>query len=107
MSEEESLESRRNEYSGHLAGAEKRNGPMMLRLDFNAHVIAEVGKNRLEGFSLRIMERPEDVKFGKKKAEVSVRLTVEQWQDLIDAMKAELEMARGLRAEFEQLDSEN
>jgi hypothetical protein len=78
---------------------------MRLRLDFNPQIVSLTdGKTVLSGFSLRIMERPEDVGSMEKRAEFGLRLTVEQWHDLISAMQAELDLGRRLRDQLENLD---
>jgi hypothetical protein len=102
---DESLRSHRNEFQGYAAGPMERTGKMRLRLDFNPHLVSETdGKTTLTGFSLRIMEHPEDVRHPIRRAEFGVSLTVEQWQDLISAMQAELDLARESRAFLEDND---
>lgn len=103
--DDEDLRNSRNEYPGYVVGPKK---PLeqknRLRLDFNPKIFGRSlneGGSTLEGFSLRIFEHPEDRPLGTKGFEMAVRLTVEQWTDLIDAMKAELSMARRVSAEMD------
>jgi hypothetical protein len=103
--ETESLRSPRNEYPGYVTTKPGHLKEGILRLDFNPVIRSEVERTTIERFALRIFERPDDYEFGGDRVEVSVSLSVEQWQDLIDAMKAELEMARYYRKDFEDLQS--
>lgn len=104
LDEEESLRSNRNRYPGAAYGPMKRTGKMPLRLDFNMKLETKLGESSvLKGFNLRIMEDPEHVQYPEKRAEFGVYLTVEQWQDLISAMQAELDLARDARKRFEDI----
>lgn len=101
MDETHSARSNRNEYNGLAAGPLKRTGAMKLRLDFNSRLALDTKTGKIDGFSLRLMERPEDIDFPEPRMELAVQMTVEQWQDLIAAMQAELDLARKTREEWE------
>lgn len=91
----------RNEYRGYIANGRLKEYSGMLRLDFNSRIHVEAQKSTLEGFSLRIMERPEDGGGISQRTEMGVMLTVEQWKDLIDSMQALLDQARTVRGEMD------
>ncbi|HTR42081.1 MAG TPA: hypothetical protein VMH87_10745 [Pseudomonadales bacterium] len=90
-----------NEYYGHvqLPGGKSHNDS--LRLDFNAHVDAQPEGARLEGFTLRLSVHGKNSPDGQ--TEMSIKLTPEQWLDLIDGMKAEFESVQKARKNFEDL----
>jgi hypothetical protein len=90
-----------NEYYGHvrLPGGKLSND--LIRLDFSAHVDAQPESTRLEGFTLRLFVQGKNAADGQP--ETSIKLTPEQWLDLIDAMKAEFESVQKARKNFEDL----
>lgn len=105
--DEESLRSNRNEYPGYLAGKGLEAGERVIRLDFNPLIQGEAGKgNRIARFNLRMFEKKEGGPIRSGAVEIGVNMTTEQWQDLIDAMKAELELARETRDGLDALDGE-
>lgn len=90
---------RKNEYDGYAAGALQRLGRMRLRLDFNARIVpGEDTINRFEGFSLRLMERPEDIAFHGTRTEFGLLLSEDEWEALVESMWAELESVREWRS---------
>lgn len=101
------MRSGRNVYEGYVAGKIYRKGSMRVRLDFNPTIEHTSGEGtKIERFNLRMFEAPQPEHREMDGVEMGVEMTVEQWQDLIDAMKAELEMAREYRDKFDRLDEE-
>lgn len=89
MSADESMRSDRNVYEGYVAGNIYRKGAMKIRLDFNPTVEHISGEGtRIARFNLRMFENPEPAHREMDGVELGVEMTLEQWLDLIDAMKA-------------------
>ena len=73
----------------------------LIRVDFNGYVDARHKGVRLEGFSLRLFVAEKNSEDGQ--TEMSIKLTPEQWLDLVDAMKAEFESVQKARKNIEDL----
>lgn len=87
-----------NEYDGYAAGVLQRAGAMRLMFEFNARIVSDSDSgNSLDGFSLRIMERREDVGHFGTRTEFGVMLTEQEWQELINRMTSELDRVRWWR----------
>jgi hypothetical protein len=89
-----------NQYHGYVKLPGKKLYNELIHLDFNGHVDARPESARLEGFSLRMFVRG---KREEEKLEMCIKLTPEQWLDLIDGMKAEFESVQKARKAFEDL----
>ena len=90
-----------NEYYGSVKFPGKKLQNDLIRLDFNGYVDARHKGVRLEGFSMRLLAQGQTS--GDGQTEMSIKLTPEQWLDLIDAMKAEFESVQKARKNFEDL----
>jgi hypothetical protein len=107
MSEDETLRSDRNVYEGYVAGKIYRKGAMKIRLDFNPTVEHKSGEGtRIDRFNLRMFEAPEPGHHEMDGVEIAVEMTLEQWLDLISAMKTAVKDADGMREMFDKLDDE-
>lgn len=90
-----------NEYYGSVKLPGKEVSNDLIRLDFNGYVDARHKGVRLEGFSMRLFVPGKNSDDGQ--TEMSIKLTPEQWLDLVDAMKAEFESVQKARKNFEDL----
>jgi len=73
-----------------------------IRVDFNFQVESKPGETRLNSFNLRMFTLPETKDRGKgTEPEIAVKLTAEQWLDLIDSMKQEIDRADDARRTLE------
>jgi hypothetical protein len=107
MSDDEAMRSDRNVYEGYVAGKIYRKGDMRIRLDFNPTVEHKSGEGtRIARFNLRMFEKPEPGHREMDGVEIGVEMTLEQWLDLISAMKAAVKDADGWREMFDKLDPE-
>lgn len=98
---DESLRSGNNEYPGCVYGKIRSTEPGRIRLDFNPSIEHTAGEGtRADTFHLRMFEA------SCGGVEICVKLTTEQWLDLISAMKAAVEDADGWREMFDKLDAE-
>ncbi len=90
-----------NKYNGSvkLPGGKLRND--LVHLDFNAHVDARPESTKLEGFTLRLFVQGKNA--SDEQPELSIKLTPEQWLDLVDAMKAEFESVQKARKNIEDM----
>jgi hypothetical protein len=90
-----------NEYYGHVKLPKEKLRKDLIRLDFNGQIQSRPEGTKLEGFSLRMFVPGKNL--GDDSPEISVTLTPEQWLDLIDSMKAELESVQKARKEFDDI----
>jgi len=90
-----------NQYYGSVKLPGKKLQNELIRVDFNAYVDARHKGVRLEGFSLRFLVQGKNSEDGQ--TEMSIKLTPEQWLDLVDAMKAEFESVQKARKNIEDL----
>ena len=90
-----------SEYYGSVKLPGKKLHNDLIRVDFNAYVDARHKGVRLEGFSLRLFVPGKNSE--ESQMEMSIKLTPEQWLDLVDAMKAEFESVQKARKNIEDL----
>lgn len=73
-----------------------------IRVDFNFQVESKPGETHLNNFNLRMFTLPERKDMGKgTEPEIAVKLTAEQWLDLIQSMKEEIDRADDARRAFD------
>ncbi|MDQ8188576.1 hypothetical protein [Pelagicoccus sp. SDUM812002] len=84
-----------NEYDGYVKLPHKQLYHDKVRFDFNPHIRGDNKEAKIEGFTIRMftLKKNND----REQPEISVKMTAEQWLDLIDAMKKEFEQAQEAR----------
>lgn len=90
-----------NEYHGYIKLPKKKLYEHLIRLDFNGNMETSSKGTKVEGFSLRMFTIDQDLR--GEHPEIGVKLTSEQWLDLIDAMKAEFELVQEDRKKLDGL----
>ncbi|MFA6564200.1 MAG: hypothetical protein WCV00_20015 [Verrucomicrobiia bacterium] len=92
-----------NQYRGYIKLPKKKAYRESIRLDFNAHIDAQLGGTKLDGFSLRlfVLKKASKGRLKEEHPEIGITLTPEEWLDLCDAMKREFESASEARKKFD------
>jgi len=95
-----------NTYPGYVKLPGKDIYHAEIRLDFNAQIVSNPEDTRIKSFNLRLFTLPTSKEMGKGlHPELSVSLTSEQWLDLTEAMRAEIDRSDDTRKQLEDLDN--
>lgn len=96
-----------NLYSGYVKLPGKSLYETEIRLDFNVEFDSESADTRVRSYNLRLFTLSSIKNIGKgTEPEMSVSLTAEQWIDLIESMKEELDKADDIRKTFEDINDD-
>ena len=94
-----------NSFAGYVQQPGKPLHRGEIALTFNSNLAGEPQGTRRMGFSLRMFVISGRTSEGR--AEIGIRLTAEQWLDLIAEMKREFEMSENLRKQLDDLRDES